>query len=158
MHGQAKRCARLVLVLLLAAAAAIIVTPASHGADGPDTQITNYDYGQDLAEFSFNSPDSSATFECSLDGSAFASCVSPKQYTGLAVGTHRFEVRAVDSTGAVDPFPANLTFTLLAPPPTPEPGPSNDAWSAPQLLSGASGRVDGTTVGATTRLERAVDA
>ena len=38
------------------------------------------------------------TTECSLDGSPFAACASPKTYSGLA-GAHEFRVRGTDNIG-----------------------------------------------------------
>ncbi len=39
------------------------------------------------------------TFQCSLDGSAFASCTSPKSYSGLGHGSHTFAAKAL--SGAI---------------------------------------------------------
>ena len=56
-----------------------------------------------------------ATFQCALDGGAFAPCTSPKTYTGLAVGWHYVEVRAVDPNGHVDMSPALHNWTVQRP-------------------------------------------
>lgn len=61
--------------------------------------------------FTFSADQPGSTFECSLDGSAFAACTSPKAYTGLGGGEHTFRVRAV-SEGATDPTPATATFAV----------------------------------------------
>jgi CSLREA domain-containing protein len=61
--------------------------------------------------FSASKP-SGATFECGLDGAAFASCVSPVEYRGLRLGSHTFAVRAIDSVGNVDPTPESYTWTI----------------------------------------------
>ncbi len=55
------------------------------------------------ASFSFGSNEAGATFACSLDGAAFASCTSPVSYTSLALGAHDFVVRATDAAGNVGP-------------------------------------------------------
>ena len=52
------------------------------------------------------------TFEGRLDGAAFALVTSPVTLTGLSEDTHTYEVRARDFTGAVDPTPASLTWTV----------------------------------------------
>lgn len=51
-------------------------------------------------------------FQCSLDGAAFTACLSPVSYTGLALGGHTFQVRAVDRSGNVDPSPAAHTWNV----------------------------------------------
>src|SRR5205085_3494622 len=48
------------------------------------------------ASFSFVDGDGTASFLCSLDGSAFAACATPKSYAGLGQGTHPFKVEAKD--------------------------------------------------------------
>lgn len=40
-----------------------------------------------------------ASFECSLDGAAYAACSSPFSTTGLAFGTHSLSVRSLDANG-----------------------------------------------------------
>jgi hypothetical protein len=57
------------------------------------------------ATFAFSASEG-GTFECSLDGAPFAVCASPKSYSPLRPGDHRFEVRAVDAAGNADPTPA----------------------------------------------------
>jgi hypothetical protein len=51
------------------------------------------------ATFAFVDRETSASFECALDGAAYAACTSPRTYTGLSNARHRFSVRAVDLAG-----------------------------------------------------------
>jgi hypothetical protein len=81
----------------------------------PDTTITAYPPDPSSsadASFSFTSTEPGSTFECQLDGSGFSACTSPKTYTGLADGTHTFEVRAIDASSNVDPSPASYSWTI----------------------------------------------
>jgi uncharacterized repeat protein (TIGR01451 family) len=64
------------------------------------------------ATFNFVSGTSAPYFECRLDGAAFGACTSPKTYSGLASGSHTFDVRAKDAAGNVDPTPATYTWTI----------------------------------------------
>jgi hypothetical protein len=66
------------------------------------------------ANFSFSGSETGATFDCSLDGAAYAGCSSPKAYTGLAAGPHEFRVRARDAGGNVDTTPATHSWTVQA--------------------------------------------
>src|SRR5919108_496835 len=59
--------------------------------------------------FSANEP---ATFECKLDGRAFAPCASPKTYRALARGRHSFTVRAADRAGNVEPGPPTARWSV----------------------------------------------
>ncbi|HSR98334.1 MAG TPA: LamG-like jellyroll fold domain-containing protein, partial [Kofleriaceae bacterium] len=90
----------------------------------PDTEIQSSppDFsGTTTATFAFNSPDvagTSATFECALDGGAFAACTSPKVYASLTEGTHTFAVRVRNPVGTIDPSPATRTWKVDLTPPT----------------------------------------
>ncbi|GEM_PF-1676346 len=96
-------------------------TPASYtwaiDTTAPDTSITSQPSdpsGSANATFTFTSTEAGSTFECRLDGSAFAACTSPNPYTGLADGSHTFQVRATDTLGHTDPTPASYTWTVNA--------------------------------------------
>ena len=111
----------------------MLVGAANSGAaTEPNTSIYNYDVYYDNADFWFHSDVADATFQCRLDDEPFETCVSPVHYVGLPEGSHRFEVRAVDSTGVVDSSPANLTFTSAPQPPPPPPATANDNWYGAQ--------------------------
>jgi fibronectin type 3 domain-containing protein len=63
--------------------------------------------------FSFSSSEpSGATFECALDGVAFAACSTPKTYTTLVDGSHTFAVKAIDLAGNHSTSPASLTWIV----------------------------------------------
>jgi hypothetical protein len=64
------------------------------------------------ATFSFASPDSSARFECRLDGGVFTPCTSPRTLTGVPNGDHTFAVRAVDAAGNRDATPSTRTWRV----------------------------------------------
>ncbi len=83
----------------------------------PDTQINSHPASLTpilTANFTFSTVDSAditATFECSLDASAYAACVSPQNYN-LAVGVHTFAVRAMDAAANIDSTPASYTWVI----------------------------------------------
>ena len=87
------------------------------------------------ASFSFGDDETGVTFECQLDGAAFASCTSPAAYSGLADGSHTFAVRARDAAGNASSA-TSYTWSLQAPrPPAPSidtkpSNPSNASTSA----------------------------
>ena len=67
------------------------------------------------ATLSFQSHDSSSTFDCQFDEGGWTACASPAEYSGLASGPHAFEVRATNDVGFTDPTAARREWTLLAP-------------------------------------------
>ena len=91
----------------------------------PDTSITanpSTPTNQTSASFSFTGTDAAPssggpTFECSLDVAGFTVCTSPKMYSGLADGSHTFQVRAKDTAGNVDATPASFTWVIDRQPP-----------------------------------------
>ena len=66
------------------------------------------------ATFVFSSTTSGASYRCALDAASFAACSSPRTYTGLAVGSHQFQVEAVRK-GRTSPR-ASYSWTITAPP------------------------------------------
>jgi hypothetical protein len=101
----------------------------------PQTTITQApsDGTATSASIAFTSSESGSTFECSLDGGAFSACTSPKSYSGLGVGAHTVQVRALDGSPNhnVDPTPASASWTITAP-------------------AGSTGSTGGSTGGSTT--------
>jgi hypothetical protein len=94
--------------------------------------------------FDLASTESSSTFECSLDSSTFASCSSPKIYTGVRDGSHTLQVRATDRAGNTDGTPASYTWTVDTTPPettlaTPLPANPTTATSADFTFSTEAG-------------------
>ncbi|MGE5097766.1 MAG: hypothetical protein ACM3SO_21695, partial [Betaproteobacteria bacterium] len=84
-------------------------------AVAPDTSITSGPSGtvaQNGAAFAFASTETGSTFECRVDGAAFAACASPFGLSGLSDGAHLFEVRAIDAAGNMDASPAGRSWTV----------------------------------------------
>jgi len=104
--------ALLSLVALLTVASASVTN--TRITSGPAGVI-----GTDSATFAFTSPERGG-FECrfdSADRADWGRCHSPKTYSGLADGSHTFEVRTLNEAGNPDPTPAAVTFFVEAEPP-----------------------------------------
>lgn len=64
------------------------------------------------AEFTYEAP-TATSYECRLDAAVFSPCPlgGPAEYTGLAEGSHTFQVRGVNASGP-DPTPASYTWVV----------------------------------------------
>src|SRR3954454_20179172 len=139
MHSAMSPCLHKILVPL-ALCVALLGTAAAQAATVADTTISSgpsQTYRRAIATFALTSSKSGATFECSLDGAAYAACKSPyaRQVTN---GAHRFAVRARTSAGA-DATPATrdwwadgLVQNGMFETPT-------DGWSADYVVAGWKG-------------------
>jgi len=82
----------------------------------PETIITSNPpdpTGSTEASFEFICNEPLCTFVCRIDGGMYSSCSSPQNYSGLVLGTHNFQVRAIDGGGTYDPSPASYTWTIV---------------------------------------------
>ncbi len=86
------------------------VAPTTTIVGAPRASTTDTD-----ARLSFES-EPLATFECNLDNGGWGSCLSPKDYANIAVGTHTFRARATDLAGNHEqaPYAGTRTWTVKA--------------------------------------------
>jgi 6-phosphogluconolactonase (cycloisomerase 2 family) len=66
------------------------------------------------ATFAFSANEGGSTFECQVDGAAFAPCNSPRTVR-VKRGRHTFSVRATDAAGNTDPSPAIRSWKVRKP-------------------------------------------
>jgi hypothetical protein len=67
------------------------------------------------ATFGFRSSEPGGSFQCSLDGAGFRTCISPR-ILRVGKGFHLFRVRAIDASGNVDGSPARAAWRVKAKP------------------------------------------
>ena len=83
------------------------IPPATTIDSGPSGTITD-----STPTFAFSTNEAGSSFECKVDGGAFAACTSPTT-PSLGAGSHSFQVRATDVAGNVDASPASSAFTVV---------------------------------------------
>ncbi len=106
----------------------------------------------------FSSSEPESSFECELDGEAYAPCASPVTLAPLPQGPHSYRVRAADALGNADPSPAEAAFRVDTSPPqtTIESGPTGTiaettptiAFSSSEPESSFECKLDGEAFGA----------
>jgi hypothetical protein len=79
------------------------ITSITSGPSGPTNDAS--------PSFGFKSTEP-GTFQCKVDGGAFAPCTSMKTLSGLSDGGHTFYVRAIDRAHNADLTAASRAFTL----------------------------------------------
>jgi hypothetical protein len=97
--------------------------PTSLDTDPPETEITKSPANQSnksKAKYKFTSDESGSSFECALKGGRldeavknFGDCDSPRTYKYLDRAKFKFQVRAIDASGNVDPTPAKDKFKVV---------------------------------------------
>jgi len=127
----------------------------------PESSITSGPSGaaaDTSGVFSFTGSADAVSFECALDGAAFAPCSSPLTLSSLSPGGHALAVRARDGAGNVDGTPALRTWSVEPPPvvPTPQgvPGPLTGPPATPAFsaaVAPARPTIRGERVRRTTR-------
>jgi tripartite motif-containing protein 71 len=91
--------------------------------------------------FTFRATIAGSTFECRIDGAAFAPCTVPYVASVLGTGAHSFDVRAV-AGGQVDQTPAHRDFSIGG-----AQSVSGDCTVTPYPVPKTSGEVDLCRIG-----------
>jgi hypothetical protein len=97
-----------------AATQRVSVAPAPD-TTAPDTALVRAPKSKThkrAAVFRFSSSEAGSHFECRVDGGPFKACVGPVKKK-FKPGKHVFEVRAIDSSGNVDPTPAVVRWRFV---------------------------------------------
>jgi subtilisin-like proprotein convertase family protein len=81
----------------------------------PETTITKKPKTgfRHTSKIRFTSNEAGATFQCKVDSKKFKPCSSPLKLKNLKFGKHKFQVRAIDAAGNVDPSPARAKWTVI---------------------------------------------
>ncbi len=89
------------------------VTSSPYAAAPLDTAITSGPATpSDDTTPTFTFTGNGTGFQCRVDAAAFAACTSPYTSATLSLGTHTFQVRAVDGAGGSDQTPDSQTFVI----------------------------------------------
>ena len=115
--------------------------PPTSDSTPPQTTITDGPPATTNAttvSFAFTSSEPDSTFQCKLDSGAWIACVSPKDYSSVAPGSHKFSVRAIDPAANIDPSPATQSWTVEGGPPVDTTPPQTSIDSGPPAITTAT--------------------
>ncbi|MBI5309893.1 MAG: calcium-binding protein [Actinobacteria bacterium] len=104
--------------MLAIGAVPVLFVGTSLGDSDPNATITagpangTTVYITQTPSFTFSGNADTASFECRVDGAAFAACTSPFTTGALANGAHSFDVRALDGAGVPEATPDSRGFTI----------------------------------------------
>jgi len=93
-----------------------LIPPPITDIDPPETTITKRPANKTdkkTVEYKISSDERGSTFQCKLDKQPWRRCSSPKKVKHLAQGKHKFEVRATDPAGNIDPTPTVDRFKVV---------------------------------------------
>jgi hypothetical protein len=65
------------------------------------------------ATFRFTGAEPGGRYQCKHMNGPWTACSSPKTYSGLGKGLHKFQVRSLDMNGNADPTPAVDTWRIV---------------------------------------------
>ena len=85
--------------------------------DGSSASVTNGGTtSSNSMTFTFTGNDNVGVteFYCSLDSGSFVSCTSPSAFAGLIVGSHTFNVKAIDGASIFDPTPEIFGWSIVS--------------------------------------------
>jgi len=114
--GLRPRALTLALAALVAAFVATVFAGEARALDLPPiVTITQKPTSPtSVPTFAFISSKAGSSFACKLNSDPWQACSTPKTYTGLAGGTHTFQVKAIDN--GVESAVETATFTAEAAP------------------------------------------
>jgi hypothetical protein len=118
------------------------VQPDADITNGPSGTVTSGD-----VSFTFAGNQPKMQFFCKLDDAASAPCTSPASYSGLADGTHTFQVFARDRWGETDRTPASRTFAVQTTSDRDGDGVTDGSDNCPDTANAGQGDADRDGVG-----------
>lgn len=116
--GRIERMATIAAALCaLALAAALALAKSAPPPEGPPMPMLlshpASPTSDTSASFTFTDSTRGVAFQCKLDRGAYKACSSPTSFTGLGLGRHEFDVRAVDNAGDVS-SPAEYDWRITS--------------------------------------------